>query len=614
MAYKALYRTYRPDSFDQVAGQKHIVQTLKHAVEKEKIAHAYLFCGPRGTGKTSIAKIFAKMINCTAEDKKPCSVCDNCLSVQEGNHPDIIEIDAASNNGVEEVRSLIEKVKYAPLKGKYKIYIIDEVHMMSTGAFNALLKTIEEPPEHVIFILATTEAHKVLPTIISRCQRFDFTKVSKSEIVKRIHVILKKENIKCEEEVITIISELADGGLRDALSILDQCIAYAQNDLKTQHINEIYGITTVKEKIDMFIDIFENNVLSLLDRISYLIEKGIDVKRLTMDLIELLKEALIFEYTKDSSLLNVLSSEQAMLFTNHIKANQKLTMIHILMETYDKYRNAANPSSYFEVCILEMLDIFNKKETVVYKENNVKKKSITPEREDTLKINVSRETFIKEKPVLYVPEDDDQSPYESTIDDNYSIPVISDVNELNSLDMNMNDTKEKKIVNKKVIKYSSVKPLDENLILSLLGGANKPEKAMDIENFKTIEEYMLELKWAKSAMLLKNSSIVASGINYIVLSVDNQAQANEINEIDKENKFNQFIQKLLKKNKKVYAISKEYETLMIQRYVERRNEGTLPDPVQVETVDYKEKKVKEKTQEELVVELFGKENIEIKED
>ena len=306
MAYKALYRTYRPSNFEEVAGQQHVVQTLKHAIERNKIAHAYLFCGPRGTGKTSIAKIFAKTINCTSEGHRPCQKCENCLEVQNGSHPDIVEIDAASNNGVEEVRNLIEKVKYAPLKGKYKVYIIDEVHMMSTGAFNALLKTIEEPPAHVIFILATTEPHKVLPTIISRCQRFDFTKVPSKEIEHRIHTILNAENITCEEEVIRIISQLADGGLRDALSILDQCIAYAQNNIEVHHINEIYGITTVSEKIQMLNDIIDQNAVSLMDKVESIIEKGIDIKRLTVDLIELLKESILFEYTKDSSLLKIL--------------------------------------------------------------------------------------------------------------------------------------------------------------------------------------------------------------------------------------------------------------------------------------------------------------------
>ena len=195
MAYQALYRKYRPDNFDGVAGQKAIVQTLKNAVKQNKIAHAYLFCGPRGTGKTSIAKIFAKMLNCEDHDHAPCGKCKNCIDMQKGAHPDIIEIDAASNNGVDEVRNLIEKVKYAPIEGKYKIYIIDEVHMMSTGAFNALLKTIEEPPAHVIFIFATTEPHKVLPTIISRCQVLDIKPMQKDDIMEQlIRHEIDKEN------------------------------------------------------------------------------------------------------------------------------------------------------------------------------------------------------------------------------------------------------------------------------------------------------------------------------------------------------------------------------------------------------------------------------------
>lgn len=219
MSYKALYRTYRPQTFEDVAGQSHVTITLQNAIKENRIAHAYLFAGPRGTGKTTIAKIFAKAINCMGENP-PCNECSNCKEITLGDHPDVIEIDAASNNGVNEVRELIDKVKYAPINAKYKVYIIDEVHMMTPEAFNALLKTLEEPPAHIVFILATTEPHKILPTIISRCQRFDFQRVDENDIITRLKYVLEEEKVDYEEEALAIISKLADGGMRDALSIL----------------------------------------------------------------------------------------------------------------------------------------------------------------------------------------------------------------------------------------------------------------------------------------------------------------------------------------------------------------------------------------------------------
>ena len=598
MAYKALYRTYRPNSFEEVAGQEHVVKTLQHAVEQNKIAHAYLFCGPRGTGKTSIAKIFAKMVNCESKDHRPCGECENCKAVVNGTHPDIIEIDAASNNGVEEVRNLIEKVKYAPLKGRYKVYIIDEVHMMSAGAFNALLKTIEEPPAHVIFILATTEPHKVLPTIISRCQRFDFTKVPDSDIINRLHTILEAEHITCEDEVIRIIAQLADGGLRDALSILDQCIAYAQDNIEVHHINEIYGITTVPEKLELLDQIFDKKALELMDKIDYLINKGIDIKRLTNDLIEILKETIIFEYTKEAKLLHVLNSDEALGIIQKVSIKKRFDMISLLMETYDKYRTAANASSYFEVCLLKMLDLAASTEQVVQVQQIQQQPVIQkqPEKAVEQQTNVSRETFVPKqeapKPQLFVPEDD---PYEEEVQPTFfeeePMPIKAPVHHENK----------------------KAQPIDDEYILGLLAGANKPEKASDLENFKHIEEYTINLKWAKFANLIKHGKIVGAGSNYIVLAVDNQAEANQINELDSNNELCAFLQELLKKSKKIFAISAEQNKRVIGAFKERMVNGTLPDPIRVESVIVNNEETREKTQEEIVLDLFGKDNITVME-
>lgn len=583
MAYKALYRTYRPNSFDEVYGQQHIVQTLKHAVEQNKIAHAYLFCGPRGTGKTSIAKIFAKTINCTDEQCKPCLHCDNCLAVQNGSHPDIIEIDAASNNGVEEVRNLIEKVKYAPLKGKYKVYIIDEVHMMTQGAFNALLKTIEEPPKHVIFIMATTEPHKVLPTIISRCQRFDFTKISEKEIEDRLRFVLKKENISCDDKVIRLIAQLSDGGMRDALSILDQCIAYAQNNIEEHHINEIYGITTVTEKIDILDAIIEKDAYKLLDYIDKFIEKGIDIKRLTFDLIEILKESIIFEYTKAESLLHILNIEEVNHIIDKLTRTKRFQMIHLLMETYDKYRTAANAGSYLEVCLLQMLDdtIQNKNVDTI----NTEIKTNSTEQ------NVSRETL--KKKTIQIPDNDEK----------YTFDIQETKTE------NPKDEKIQLIENKK-----EIKPLNDEFVLGLLSGANKPEKAKDMNQLYKLPDMMMDIHWAKYANLLKHSMIVASGTNYVVVSVSNQAEANEINEMDQNDEFCSFTIELFGKSKKIFAISKEYQKYIVNVFKEHMTNGTLPKPIQIETRTSDNENQLKKTQEETILDLFGEDNIIITEE
>ncbi|MBQ3375356.1 MAG: DNA polymerase III subunit gamma/tau [Erysipelotrichaceae bacterium] len=357
MAYKALYRKYRPATFEDVVGQQHIVATLQNAIKNNKLAHAYLFCGPRGTGKTSVAKLLAKTINCTAENNRPCGKCPNCIDIQESTHPDVVELDAATNNGVDEIRDLIDKVKYAPMQGKYKVYIIDEVHMMTPSAFNALLKTLEEPPAYCIFIMATTEPHKVLPTIVSRCQRFDFNKVPTQLIKDRLRYIADQENIKCEDGALQLIAEIAEGGMRDALSIMDQCIAYAQNDIKASDVSAVYGIATTREKMELFECVSQKNTKELMEKARNLSNRGIDLQRLTTDLINIAKETVIYNYSHDSSLLTVITEEQANEIAGMFSVKELLESIDYLMDVSVKYKEATDSLSYFEVCLLKMVNL-----------------------------------------------------------------------------------------------------------------------------------------------------------------------------------------------------------------------------------------------------------------
>lgn len=577
MAYKALYRTYRPNTFDEVVGQKHIVKTLKNAVETHKIAHAYLFCGPRGTGKTSIAKIFAKAVNCTGNGNHPCMACENCLAITDGSHPDIVEIDAASNNGVEEVRNLIEKVKYAPIKGIYKVYIIDEVHMMSAGAFNALLKTIEEPPAHVIFILATTEPQKVLPTIISRCQRFDFTKIPMNEIEARLRIGLTAENIHCEEEVIRMVAQLSDGGMRDAWSIMDQCIAYAQNDIQVKHINEIYGMITTEEKLTLLEMVINQDAGACMNFVQQLMEKSIDVRRLTMDLIELIKESIVYDYTQNISLLHKIHREEAEALIGQADRNKRFHMIETLMDAYDKYRNAADISSYFEVCLLKMME-----QSSTVSESSAQ----TQMKQKTQSQIVSRETIVNES------EKQVQKNEETSAQEQSQKKEISET-----------------------IDNKTTQPLDDEYVLRLLVGANKPEKQADQFNFQNIREYAMDLHWAREANLIRSGTIMASGETYLIITVGSQAEANEINEKDSQDAFADFTKELFHKTKKIFAVTIEQSKRITDDFRNRMAEGTLPDALSF-TFDCEEAEPidKEPTKEEAILDLFGTDNVIITED
>lgn len=354
MAYQALYRTYRPKNFDEVVGQDVIVKTLQNALLNNKIAHAYLFSGPRGTGKTSIAKILAKAVNCEkSPTDNPCGVCPTCVAIQEGSISDVVEIDAASNNGVNEIRELRDKVKYLPSLGKYKVYIIDEVHMLTSQAFNALLKTLEEPPAHVIFILATTEPNKVPLTILSRCQRFDFRGISKKDIIRKLDEIRTHENILITNEAISEISRLAEGGLRDAISLFDQAVAFSDGEITLEDVYKVSGSVSKDNLLHLLTDILEKKASEALKLLNEIIEDGKEIPKVVSDLVMLLRDILVEKNV-------VFDTERATFYLEDFSkkfSNDKIYFyLDILNKTQNDIKWTNQKRAYLELAIIKMID------------------------------------------------------------------------------------------------------------------------------------------------------------------------------------------------------------------------------------------------------------------
>ncbi len=575
MSYQVLYRTYRPSRFDEVVGQEYIVKILKNTIKNKRIAHAYLFAGPRGTGKTTIAKLFAKAINCEDFNEEACDNCPSCLAFKENNHPDIIELDAASNNSVDDIREIIEQVPYSPIVGKYKVYIIDEVHMLSSSAFNALLKTLEEPPAHVVFILATTDPQKIIPTVLSRCQRYNFSKISNLNMEKKMVEILNKEHLQYEDKALDEVAMLAEGGMRDALSILEQILSYNNDGIFLEDVQRIFGLSTKEEKVELLIKI-HNDLTGSINLLRQMYDSGIDPKRLCVDLLEIIKESLIYSDDQNETLLNKLSKFDCMNILDVVSVNDLLSDITYLEEALNKARSNQSFLTYLELAEVKMGGN-SSKHTIKTKPAITQTVTRTVVEEPKVETVVAEE--VKEEPQVLVEE----PVVEQTITEDIPNGLESGGSNLGLESDAPIETNEAPIITPEPIMETLVQDfaggtsveeeheivkeqhIDIEYLAALLLTANKNEKVSDSIIYNRLEMYKLDPDKRKFYELLKNTDLFASGKDVIIVTGP-KLYIDNINATENRNELYRFFMEEFGLDKVIYGVEDNKRGELISIY------------------------------------------------
>jgi len=545
MAYKSLYRKYRPTTFDDVSGQTFIIKTLKNAIATNKISHAYLFSGTRGTGKTTIAKIFAKNVNCmNLIDGNACGKCEICTTENTDDIQDIIEIDAASNNGVDEIRELKNKIKLAPVLCKYKVYIIDEVHMLSTGAFNALLKTLEEPPSHVIFILATTEPQKIPITIISRCQRFDFKKLSIIDIKNRLKYIAEKEHINITDDCLDEIAKMSDGAMRDAIGLLDQVSSFNEDSITIDDIYQISGSVPFKKIYELIDSYINEDIENILKTTEEIYNEGKDFIKLTFDMLSIFKDVLIYyRAPKYFENLNKLNFDEI----KKIKEKIDISDLELIIETLENLSRELKLSDYPRI-LLEMF-LINKKSASNTLTEEVKhyKEAVNEEQKEV--INELKEERRIETELKKVETNVEE------IKENLTIKQNEYTNETRIAVDNPSSEDKKILINNTIVLASA-----------------KLKKEIS-EKFIDLDKYLIDKKYKVAATILKDATIAAVSNDHMLLTYK---YVSMVEDNDKSiNKITKLVNEITKSNYKVVAISIDEWKEMRPYYVELKKSGKI---------------------------------------